>query len=297
MIRAESVTARAGSLRLSSVNLTLGPGVHAILGGPSDGVPLLLALLAGRIRPRRGSVRLLELSPEDRRASTAYVPLDVRLPEALRVDEVLAFAATVRKEAATYATHRLGHLGLSALAERRVASLTRPETRAVAMAEALTSNARAIIVDEPFVLLDPRAAAVLAVRLREKAKDGACVVVGTASPRDASDLADDAFVLTGGSLTPVSLIEANLASRRGQARLHVRVSNTSAFLAKLSGDEAVSETHQDRLDVVVVGADGVRIAAAVARAVLESGVDLELLVPDAPTLPELQAASRATGTG
>jgi ABC-type multidrug transport system ATPase subunit len=285
--------ARVPPLTLAPLTATLDAGTHALLGGRLDGPWLVLAILAGRCKLRGGSVRMSGGSPTDRHASRAlaYVPLDVALPEPFRVDEVLRMASEVRGEAAKDASSRLAVLGSAALATREVRSLTREERRAVALAEAVTCEAPVILVDEPLMGMDTRAAAAAGEALRARAAEGACVVVATASMRDARSLADDVLTFDRGVLArraPASdpLV---LAGPRG-ATVRV-VSSDATRLAAALGEESGVRGVSVAADVVVArGADALAIAGAVARAASRADVTVESLVPDLLHDDELRAA-------
>src|SRR5690242_7876924 len=72
---------------LAPLTVALGPGMHALLGGVDDGVALVLAVLAGLVRPSSGRALVVGGAPQDARTrrAVAHVPLDVVLPDPLRV--------------------------------------------------------------------------------------------------------------------------------------------------------------------------------------------------------------------
>ncbi len=182
MIRLSDVSTRRAPFAHGRLTLAWGPGVSCILGSPEDGGPLLLALIAGRAPCRTGTIRVLEGDPADPRVRqrVAYVPLQPWLPDALRVDEALALAATLRAEPLRDASARLAVLGVATLAKREVRSLSRDEARAVSLVEGLTSSrVRMVLVEEPLVAIDPRAAARLPDVLRAKGRAGDGVVFTT----------------------------------------------------------------------------------------------------------------------
>ena len=148
MISLEGVAARRAPVALANLSWTSGAGLHALVGGHGDGGPLLLALIAGATAPRSGRVRVLGGEPTDTavRAQVAFVPRHPALPDAMSVTEVLAIAASIRGEPPRGAAERLRTLGVEALASRRVGTLSREETRAVAMTEATTSSRVRVLV-------------------------------------------------------------------------------------------------------------------------------------------------------
>lgn len=281
MIVLDGVAARRRPLALSSVSLSWGPGVHAVLGGREDGGGLLLALVAGAARPRSGSVTVLggAAGDPDVRTRVSIVPLDPALPEALRVDETMVLAATIRGEPARDPAERLRVLGIEALAARPVRSLSLPEARAVALAEGATSSrVRVLLVEEPFVSMDPRALALLGERLRARGADGSAVIVLTASSRDAGELTDDQVLLRRGAIVARATSVGPLpGASPGAARLRVAAHDghaARALVAALASEEDVEGVALEGTSVVARGRDAVTLARSVGKAIVEASVDV-----------------------
>jgi NitT/TauT family transport system ATP-binding protein len=295
VIRLKDVTARSAPYRISNVSLDVGAGVRSILGRPADGAPLLLAVLAGWVRPRSGEALVLGGSPEAKRRQIAYVPLDVRLPPSLRVSETLELAASVRGESAAAPPRaRLEVLGIAPLAERWTDSLTPAETRAVALAEAITSSARVLLLDEPLVDLDPRSRAGVAGSLRDRARGGASIVIGTSSPRDALDLSDEQWVLDRGRIAATTrATDTSMLSASPKPRLRVLAQGARqgarALLGALASEPHFVEIETDGDALLLSGTDAAAMAESVSRAALAAGVELEVLCLEAPSLDQLRA--------
>ena len=299
MIDLHGAHTRTKPVTIPPLTVRLGAGTHALVGGRTDGVAVVLAICAGQLSLHRGTRRVLEGRDDDgARAALAYVPLDAALPEPMRVDEVLELAAAIRGEKTRSAESRLQVLGIGALATRAVRSLSREEKRAVALAEAVTSEARVVLVDEPLATIDSRAAAMVTEALRARARAGACVVVATGAISDARALADDLLIFDRGVLVrraPASdpLI---LAGPRG-ASVRVVASDTKRLAAALAGEASVRDVAFEADVLVVRGIDAVAIAAALARAAVRSTVTIESLVPDLLHDDELRAAIAGDAAG
>jgi ABC-2 type transport system ATP-binding protein len=297
VIALEGVAARRPPLALSRISRTWGPGLHALVGAAADGGPLLLALIAGVIRPRAGRVRVLDHSPIDAtvRQQVAFVPLDPALPDALRVAEVLEIAAEIRGEAPREAAQRLGALGLESLAARLVRTLSREEARAVAMAEAVTSaRVRVLLIEEPFLSIDPRTASHVPDVLRARSLAGWTVVIATASVRDAAEVADRCVFFRRGAMVGETSSPDLLSgfSTHG-ARLRIITSDPRALAAALAREERVEAVARRDQSVTVRGQDPLELARATARAVVASGVLLTEMRVEPPSLQEAHAAVAA----
>jgi ABC-type multidrug transport system ATPase subunit len=295
VIALEGVAARRAPLALANVSWTSGPGgIHALVGGSTDGGLLLLALIAGTARQRSGRVQVLGGSPTDAavRPQVAFVPRQPTLPDAMNVAEVLATAAAIRGEAHRDAAERLRTLGVEALASRGVGTLSREETRAVAIAEATTSpRVRVLLIEEPFVALDPRAATRLPEVLRSRSRNGCTVVIATASVRDAGEIADDHVLLRGGAIVgKAASLDALAGLSLHGVRLRIIASDPRILASALAREEGVEAVARRGAAVITRGRDAIEVARAASRAILASGVDVTEIRIQSPSLDEVRAA-------
>jgi ABC-type multidrug transport system ATPase subunit len=293
MIELDAVVARVPPVALQPLTARLDPGAHALLGGRADGPAIVLAAVAGRIPFHGGRARVLGFAPGDSqvRRRVAYVPLDVALPAPFRVREALAAAAEIRGEPPRDARARLEPFGIAALADRAVQTLSRDEARAVALAEALTSTATVLLVEEPLAAVDPRALAAVADALRARARAGACVVVATGSTRDARMLGDDILTFERGALArrAPATDPLVLAGPRG-ASVRVLASDPKRLATALAAEDAVRTVAIEAGVLVAEGSDVVSLAAAIARAALREQIALDMLRPDLLRDDELRSA-------
>jgi ABC-type multidrug transport system ATPase subunit len=319
MIELTGISARGPAERgrgravLTNVTLQAERGVLAIIGARRDGTALLLDVIDGTARPKLGRVFVLHGSPDSARPRTARVSMDAPLPESLRVDEVCALGADLRREPRLPARERLAVLGASSLSDRMVRSLSVDERRTVTLAIALTSKVDVILVEEPLVALDPVAPRLVIDALRERG-GAACVIVTTASARDAIALGDRLGVLTSGAYAPLSRERAHVDAV-GAVSVRVVVSpshgksGAGALVGALSAEEAIVSVDTaaysraspgssvpdggEAVVLVVHGRDLVLLSRALTRAIGATGVDVELVEPSALPLDAIRAALAA----
>ncbi|MEO8797196.1 MAG: ATP-binding cassette domain-containing protein [Polyangiaceae bacterium] len=296
MIRLTNAISRVAPQQVGPVSLFLGPGAYAFVGRTTDGVSLLLETIAGRTRPTSGKVETLNVAPTSAKARQAigYVALDAPLPEVLSVAATLALASKLRGEPVLDPSERLAKVGIEPLVHRRISSLTLAERRAVAFAEVVTSTkTQLLLVDEPLIHMDARAAAGVAHLLRQRASQGACVVIATASTQDALLLASEAIAFDRSKLIWRGKPADRVALARGQAvRVTVTASDVRGLGAALARDaRAVRVTVEDAL-VVAEGTTLVDVCAAIATAARHAHVEVTSIVPDAAPLDDLFAAIR-----
>jgi ABC-2 type transport system ATP-binding protein len=299
VITFERVSARVRGAPIREVSAGWDEGTHALLGGPADGASSVLALVGGVARPRSGVVRVLGGDPTDPklRRRIAYVSLDATLPDGLLVEEVLDLASKLRlQESPRPARDRLAVLGVESLAARPVRSLSRAEGRAVALAECVTSSASVIAIEEPFVSVDPRAVPRIAGALAARASGGASVLIATASPRDARELADEFALFRAGAVVGrARSLEALAEHSPSGARVRIHTSGPAALVAALAREEAIEAVGRKQGSVLARGRSMEKVAEAVARAVVASGVDVQHMRFEPPSLEEAKAAAEAAG--
>src|SRR4030088_122887 len=146
---------------LQGVDLTLDSGVLAVVGRNGMGKTTLCKTIMGLVRATGGSVRmrgeeLLSLQPAQvARLGLGYVPQGRRLWRSLTVDEHLRMTAGMRRGAWT--VERI-YDTFPRLAERKNnggAQLSGGEQQMLAIARALVTNPRLLIMDEPTEGLAP----------------------------------------------------------------------------------------------------------------------------------------------
>lgn len=269
---------------LQRVSFTWERGVLAILGAPFDGTSLLLSILAGQTSAKRGRASI--------RGTFAHVPLDASLPDALRVEEVCDLAAELRSEPRRPAVDRLAPLGLEALATRRTNSLTPFEARGVALAIALSSSAHTLLVEEPLASIEPTVPSRVVAALRARAAGGACVLVTTASVREATRMADQLGVLTRGVYAPlppalahvgpqgagIRVVIAPTADARAHATALVGALAEHAAIASIeAGSTGPHGLRAPSIAVHARGPDLVALATAVTQAIAKTSVVVDAI--------------------
>ena len=272
-------------MTLSTLSGSWDAGIHAILGAPRDGGSLLLDLVAGFERPRRGRIRVLGGDPlrAPNRSRIALVPLRPFIPDALCVGEILRMAAALRGERSNE-VDRLRALGIESLELRLARTLTAGESRAVMLAEAIgSSKVRVLLIEEPRIRLDPRAMRRLHPALQAFAADGGTVILATSSARDASELADDVWELRSGQLQgPRSSLPRLDAAADQPQSLRVLASNPRVLSTELAREASVEGITWDAKEVRVHGSNARALAEAVGRAIAATEVDVTLMRFEVP---------------
>ncbi|MFQ5720267.1 MAG: ATP-binding cassette domain-containing protein [Acidobacteriota bacterium] len=167
---------------MRELELECSPGVATCLVGPNGaGKSTVLALAAGLLSPTAGQVRLGKRPIEAGAAlaSTGYLPQITAYPAAFRVREVIGFTAVARATGQADLDDVLEVTGLRAVMARPVKALSGGWLRRLGLACALLPPADRLLLDEPFVGLDPGTLDRLVNHLIARARRGALVLLAS----------------------------------------------------------------------------------------------------------------------
>ena len=190
---------------VADVSFSVGPGVTGLLGPNGAGKTSTLKVLAGLSRPSQGEVLLygrpLATDPELYR-SLGIVPDEERLYPRMTVRAFVRLHAELQGlDNVGAATERaLETVGMTALAGRRMAGLSKGEKQRTKVAGAIVHQPALLVLDEPMTGLDPAQRAGFAELIRALGASGVTVIVSSHILGEVERLASRVLVLVGGRL-------------------------------------------------------------------------------------------------
>jgi ABC-type sugar transport system ATPase subunit len=217
-IAVEAVSKRFGATQaLNNVSLALSAGqVHALVGENGAGKSTLIKILGGVHRPDAGRVIVggqpRELHSPDAAAAAgiAVVAQEVRVAPNLTVAENVMlghlpsrrafgiFPVLDRQSLNDAARAALARLNFSPDLEAPAAALSYAERQLVAIARALSRDARILVLDEPTAALERREVARLFDTVRSLVAQGVAVLFISHRLDEVAELADQCTVLRDG---------------------------------------------------------------------------------------------------
>ncbi|HTH75557.1 MAG TPA: ATP-binding cassette domain-containing protein [Trinickia sp.] len=226
LLQIESLAAGYGKSEvLDDVSLALSSGTLAyVLGAGGAGKTTLLMTIAGLLRPKRGAIRLDGEDTRRKRPSEllargiAYVPHNRLLFSSLSVhDNLLAgvWRETDRPRIEADAARLAQRLPFLKTYERQSACrLTNGERQLLAIARALMSRPRLLLLDDPFDALAPAETKRVAGFGAELAAEGTAVVIAQRTASTDASSTEPAYLLDGGRLSRSAAPDAPAAPGR-----------------------------------------------------------------------------------
>ncbi len=161
MLKVVDLSARAGSFVLSNVSLTVRPSsCHVIVGPTGSGKTLLLESVIGLRRPQEGKFILEDKEITDlpiEQRGLSYVPQDLALFPHMTVRQNILYPVRIRGNSQDIENgivkEVVDSLGIRNLLDRSVQNLSGGERQRTALARAVASGCKYLILDEPLSAL------------------------------------------------------------------------------------------------------------------------------------------------
>lgn len=180
----ENLACERGERRIfEGVSFALSPGdALTVLGRNGAGKSSLLEILAGRLAPAAGTIRIEDAHERTLPETLHYVAHRDALKSALTAGENLAFAQEFLGSPALSPAEALAEIGLAHAADLPVAYLSAGQRRRVALARLLVAHRPLWLLDEPGASLDLASQATLRRLIEAHRALGGIVVATTHVP-------------------------------------------------------------------------------------------------------------------
>jgi ABC-2 type transport system ATP-binding protein len=277
-----------GVAALSDLSLAVPSGsIYGFLGPNGSGKSTTLKLLAGLIRPTSGSANVFGVplsAGAAYRSEVGYLAQDPRFYDWMTGRETLEFVADLG--ANTSSTDRsaidavLGRVGLRDAADRPTRTYSGGMRQRLGIAQALVTDPRVVLLDEPASALDPIGRREVLDLLAELRGD-VTVFYSTHILDDVQRVSDHVAILDGGRLVRASSTSDLLASFTADRLVVVLARATDQTAVELASIPEVTSVEPDGRDgearryIVRILPDS---ADAAQRAVMHLAADQDLIV-------------------
>ena len=192
-------------IAVDRISLTLGKGVHGLLGANGAGKTTLMRMICGILRPDSGTVTFgrADVSTEGYRSILGYLPQDFGYYPAFTAEDFLMYMAALkglRKTDARCRTMELLSLtGLESHKKQKIKTYSGGMKQRLGIAQALLNRPKLLVLDEPTAGLDPKER----VRFREmidRLGQESIVLLSTHIVSDIELIADRILIMKDGRL-------------------------------------------------------------------------------------------------
>lgn len=215
---------------LSRVDLTLEGGIYGIVGPNGSGKTTLMRVLTGLCRPDEGTARVFGGNPFDQagiRTRIAFVSATEPFHRDLSGRKNLEWAFECKghtpAEARILAEHSFEASGLAADAHRKYGTWSRGMRQRLKIGCALAGDETLVLLDEPFLGVDPPSRRELRNLIERLGASGRTVLVSSHVLHEIESLTDRVAVLGRGRLLGFGRIEDILLELRDRHPHRVRL--------------------------------------------------------------------------
>ena len=226
-LRGVSKSYNQGAVRaVDGLDLTVDAGcIYGFLGPNGAGKTTTLKMIVGLLKPDGGTIRLNGLDTRTDalrcKAITAYVPDNPDVYERLTGMEYLNFIGDVYGVGKAERVERIARWAevfeMAANLRSAIQSYSHGMRQKIVLMAALLPEAQILVLDEPLVGLDPRAARELKDAMREHCRRGGTLFFSTHILEVAEKLCDRIAIIHHGRLVARGTMEELKASAAGQS--------------------------------------------------------------------------------
>lgn len=251
MIKLTGLTKRYGGFTaVNAIDLVVPRGqLFGFLGPNGAGKTTTLRMIAGILRPTAGTVEIggvdISVDPVAAKSKLGFIPDRPFIYEKLTGAEFLRFVAGLYDQEGPKVEHRgrelLALFDLEEWQDELVESYSHGMRQKLIISSAFVHRPEVIVVDEPMVGLDPKAARILKDLFREYTNRGHTIMMSTHTLEVAETLCDRIAIIQGG------VIRASGTMRELRANADAGASGLEDIFLRLTGENA-ARTLVDVLD-------------------------------------------------
>lgn len=233
---------------LNDLSVEVGRGITGLLGPNGAGKSTFLKLVAGEIRPSRGSIAVLGHAPFANRAyfrQLGFCPQQDALYGDMTAFEFVTFLTRLggfeRSEATQRAERALERVHLTDVMHRRMRGYSKGMRQRAKLAQAIAHSPRFLVVDEPLTGLDPVARGETLALFRELAASGVDILMSSHVLHEVESLTPTILLLHRGRLLAQgTVVEIRKLLNRHPRKVEIRARTPRLLAGALLASGSVS---------------------------------------------------------
>jgi ABC-2 type transport system ATP-binding protein len=276
-------------LGVNRVTLSVPPGITSLVGPNGSGKTTLMNLITGLVRPTRGSIRVLGISPSDSEKLfrvCAYATQFDSFPRGMTgfqfVYSYLRLSGMSHDDCQRTTAFAIGRVNLGEAAQRKIAGYSKGMRQRIKLAQAIAHNPQVVVLDEPLNGLDPMARAETIALFQEWGAKGRHVIVSSHILHEVDRISDQVILLSHGYVVAEGEIQGVRSEVKDQPmQILIRCDQPNQLAARLFLQDHVVEAkiHPDGKGILLRTTDADQFYLMLNRIVLETGMQVESVAP------------------
>lgn len=277
-------------LGINKVNLSIPPGITGLVGPNGSGKTTLMNLMVGLIRPTRGEIRILGVSPDNPEElfrlvgySTQYDAFPPGMTGYQFIYSYLRVYGYAHSDADRMTWEAIERVGLTEAANRKVAGYSKGMRQRIKLAQAISHRPSVLILDEPLNGLDPMARAEVIALFRSLAAAGLYVIVSSHILHEVDLISDQVVLINGGYI----VAEGEIGGVRDEmeeehpVQVMIRCDRPSLLASKVFEQDHVVEAsiQEDGRSLLVRTRSADRFYMMLNEVVLDTDLGIETVMP------------------
>ena len=288
-VRFENVSRFYGEvLGVNRVTLAIPPGITSLVGPNGSGKTTLMNLMTGLIRPTRGSIRILGITPDDPEKlfnlvgySTQFDSFPKGLTGFQFIYSFLRLFGWDHPKCEQLAWQAIDQVKLRDAAHRKVAGYSKGMRQRIKLAQSIAHDPRVLVLDEPLNGLDPLVRAETIALFRELAAQGRHVIVSSHVLHEVDLISDQVILLSNGYVVAEGKIQGVRSEIREQPmQVLIRCDRPAALAARVFEMDSIVEArlHVDGGGLLIKTRDADRFYRLLNHIALD-GIGIESVAP------------------
>ena len=222
-----------GKWAVKGLNLQVNRGeVFGLLGPNAAGKTTTIRMMTGLLRPTEGKILIggydIVKEPIKAKSVFGYVPDKAFLYEKLKGREFLKFIASIhgieKLTAIKKIDELIGVFGIKEIEEELIESYSQGMRQRLLFLSALIHNPQVLLIDEPFVGLDPFGVKMIKDMIRRLRLEGVTIFLATHSLHIAEELCERVGLISKGSLISTKNKE-EITTEGGLEKLFLKINS------------------------------------------------------------------------